>query len=79
MSINKILKDKTKKNIKIKKQPKKMTESSQVIMSNLWPRLLEKNNSVKKIKNIFESQFLVNPLLKNEIKKKIKNWWKKSS
>lgn len=42
MSINKILKDKTKKNIKIKKQPKKMIESSQVIMSNLWPRLLEK-------------------------------------
>lgn len=48
MSINKILKDKTKKNIKIKKQPKKMIESSQVIMSNLWPRLLEKNNSVKR-------------------------------
>lgn len=32
MPINKILKDRTKKNIKIKKQLKKMTESSQVIM-----------------------------------------------
>ena len=58
---------KLKRNTSIKKRSKKRMMSTQINLSNSWPRSWGHDHFIKKN---HETQFLTNPMMKDEIKKK---------
>jgi hypothetical protein len=63
-----MLKDEIEKEHKYKKRSKKRMMSTRINLSNSWPRSWGHDHFIK---NNHETQFLTNPMMKDEIKKNL--------